>query len=53
MNRLFPALPLLLLSVLMAQAQNPNPGSESAHNKQNGPAIETPETPAAGSQPGE
>jgi hypothetical protein len=39
----------------MAQAQNPNPGSESANNKQNGPVPvietpETPETPAAGAR---
>lgn len=40
MNRLFPTLTLLLLSVLMAQAQNTQPGRQSKNNNQNSPSIE-------------
>ena len=40
MNRLFPTLTLLLLSVLMVQAQNTQPGRQSENNNQNSPSNE-------------
>jgi hypothetical protein len=39
MNRLFPALALLLLSTVVAMAQNTQPGSQTENNNQNSPAI--------------
>ena len=40
MNRLFPTLTLLLLSVLMVQAQNTQSGRQSENNNQNSPSSE-------------
>jgi len=42
MNRLFPNLAVLLLSLTLAQAQNAQSDSPGEKNKQKGPAIETP-----------
>jgi hypothetical protein len=51
MNRLFPTLTLLLLSVLMVQAQNTQPGRQSENNNQNSPSIEM-QKAAQSTQPG-
>ncbi len=51
MNRLFPTLTLLLLSVLMVQAQNTQPGRQSENNNQNSPFIEM-QKGAQSAQPG-